>query len=263
MHLKCGVTEPSKILKVEGGYPVAEGKHPWAAAVDFHYEDGRVSFCGGSILNNRHVLTAAHCFKGKVKKIEVTIGTQDLIRGLKASIDVESFLIHENYVGPRSDYILNEEEMKNDIALLKLAIPIAFSRKVKPICLPPFRSLAEYPRLVFIGWGLTKAYGKHRSPVLQETVSREIPLVFCQHWWSNKLWHKQLCANGDGRTDTRRGDSGSPVIYESKLTRRSYIVGIVSFGHKFDLSIPSVYTRVSECLDWIYANTRDADYCTE
>ncbi|RWS08952.1 transmembrane protease serine 9-like protein [Dinothrombium tinctorium] len=245
----CGV---ANVKRVVGGKAVVAYKHPWMARLTITSLDEqgyrRSTHCGGFIINNLYVLTAAHCVNERIINVKVALGSRDIVNGKMETIDVENIFIHEEYSRTYSI---------NDIALLKLSHPVAFSNKIRPICLPPHRMGGDYSRLLLVGWGATNMEITSYPALLQEAVSREFPLEICKRKWKMAnvyVWEKQLCGAGDGIAYTRAGDSGSSIIYESQLSGRSYAVGIVSYGPKYD-NFPSVYTRVSAYLDWISKRT--------
>ena len=103
-------------------YQVALGEERWLDAPTFR------PFCGGSVINDRWIVTAAHCLQGKdMNSFVGVIGTNDMHESGRSSVTFEKLIIHEEY------------NQKNDIALLKTrqSIKSASNGKfVVPICLP-------------------------------------------------------------------------------------------------------------------------------
>lgn len=211
-----------------------------------------IASCGGSLINDRYIMTAAHCMK-KMKNIEnlfVTIGAHTISnRRTLVPLIIEKVISHPGW----------REYESNDIALIKLKTPIA---NVTPICLPSF---TKYDNLFVTGWGMTgKTGNKHLSKAqeLMEVNVKEVNVMTCkEEYFPLVNPEREICAGGD-KGGSCMGDSGGPL--QTRKNGRVYQVGIVSFGTTDCSTIskePNVYERVTGQLRWIKENTKDAEYC--
>ncbi|XP_014271508.1 venom protease [Halyomorpha halys] len=250
LHVEgCGISnsQPSRIV---GGVEAELGAWPWIAVLGYYRRSSIKWDCGGSLINHRYILTAAHCVS-PVPPAKVKLGEHNLHREDDEAVEfnIEKTIIHPQYS------ILN---YANDIALIRLQRDVDFSDTVKPVCLPQTDALrsskfeGKYPYV--IGWGHTTNNGP-KSDVLQQV---QVPVVENEN--CTKAYKKmqysitgnQICAGKEGK-DSCQADSGGPLLLPD--AERYYQIGIVSTGYKCgEPDYPGVYTRITSYLDWINNN---------
>ncbi|XP_078118987.1 transmembrane protease serine 3 [Sander vitreus] len=239
--LECG-SRPQYHTRIVGGNISKPGQFPWQVSLHFNSEH----LCGGSIITSRWVLTAAHCVYGFAfpPMWAVLVGlTEQPFHGAQ-SLAVEQIIYHARYRPNRLDY---------DIALMKLATPLAFNGFVEPICLPNYGEEFEEGAVCWIsGWGATEDEGE-TSVVLR---SARVPLISTKTCNQPDVYQGfisswMICAGYlEGGTDSCQGDSGGPLAYEDSSVWK--LVGATSWGNGCALrNKPGVYTRITQALSWI------------
>ncbi|XP_059099182.1 phenoloxidase-activating enzyme 1-like [Tigriopus californicus] len=259
----CG--DSAEVGRIVGGDTTQLGEFPFPVLLSYSRTQRKFS-CGGSLINTRYVLTAAHCLR-RVEPVEALIGDHDLRKpcdcmdesecaAFPQRIPIEKVISHPQYASRRSGY--------NDIGLLRLSQPARLSQTAQLVCLPldPI-STAKFLHVqnlhedllqkqsTLVGWGRTSAtsspdnQGGAATAVLRKV---NLPIVACKKNDSN-----EVCA-GVLNKDACFGDSGGPLLMISP-DQRMVQIGIVSRGDKICQSrTPGIYTRVSEYVNWIRQN---------
>jgi secreted trypsin-like serine protease len=240
---------PGAPTRVVGGTEAVQNSHPWIVRL------GMCGYlCGGTIINERFILTAAHCVFDETGTImdtscmTVYAGDHDAAEPdlNEQQLAVKAVYAHDDYNPSVSS--------ANDIAILELRVGVIFTdgeKSIKPACLPePGFVLPEENTNVYIaGWGVTD--DKSTARYLQEGKVDYIPDAECKTMWGILDAKTMLCAGKrGGKIDTCQGDSGGPLIYAKGST--ALLVGVVSFGAECGApNAPGVYVDVVNFLDWI------------
>lgn len=260
--VKCGVAplrnDASVLFKrIVKGSAAGLGHYPWQVAIyrkqDDYGEDVTTFHCGGTLIDRKHVVSAAHCFKGIDKNaIFVVLGEHDRSSEDESDtqkVQVGSLVLHKDF---------NENTVRNDIAMLTLSTEAKYSKYVQPICLPSRdEELAPGKVCSVTGWGRKHAWGDE-SQQLQEISVPVVGKSKCQTLMSNrnrKITDKMVCTgynNGRSYHSTCFGDSGGGLVCENSRGSMTFY-GIVSWGNNQCNTLHSynVFTKVSKYTTWI------------
>ncbi|XP_040587877.1 coagulation factor XI isoform X1 [Mesocricetus auratus] len=237
--------------RVVGGTASVHGEWPWQVSLHIT-SPTQGHLCGGSIIGNQWILTAAHCFSGvemsKNLRVYGDIVNQSEINEDTAFFRVQEIIIHDQYKTAESGY---------DIALLKLETTMNYTDSQRPICLPSKGDRnVLYTECWVTGWG----YAGPRGEIQSTLQKAKIPLVSnkeCQTGYRNhKITNRMICAGyKEGGKDACKGDSGGPL--SCKHNGVWYLVGITSWGEGCgQKERPGVYTNVAKYVDWILEKTQ-------
>lgn len=258
----CGVSATAK-SKIYGGTATAVDEHPWTVILE-HKTDQR-PICGGALISDRYVLTAAHCVAGRLTTVgrptHVRLGEYDITHDGPDCAAVEGggqdctdgiIKIPIEQIIPHCDYNPRDKLKRDDIALIRMMRAAPFTDFIRPICLPgEDMTLRTTPfSLRAVGWGADSK--NHLSPIKLQVELPYIPREECApNTTIGHLWEGQFCAGGERNKDSCRGDSGGPLIYEKD--GRYELIGIISSGGNpcGGQYIYGVYTNVFKYITWI------------
>jgi len=279
-----GARPLSRQKRVIGGTSLRRGDTPWLVLLRGREVTQRLFgiipisyrnvYCGGSLLNDRWILTAAHCFDGSselrdpdswevlMATVDMKINLADRFMNLLGQvlghnqwkvweIDATRIIVHPQYD--------KDELWHNDIALLKLENPVPSGPEfnhIRKVELPEMGN-SSFPEVGKVcsmtGWGCTSAGGG----VSGTAMSVDLPIEddnSCRRNYRPSSMTGRLCAGFQSSSTSGgicQGDSGGPLVC-SNNNGDAIQVGVASFTSADNPDrFPAVFTQVSEYVDWI------------
>ncbi|KFB44658.1 hypothetical protein ZHAS_00012560 [Anopheles sinensis] len=203
--------------------------------------------CGGTLVSDQHVITAAHCIERTFPKV-VRLGEYDTEHESvdEVQVAIEGVLMHPEY-SPRKAY--------HDIAILKLAEKVSLSTFIRPACLwdTEYRNFSRY---ITAGFERNEPFGKFDT-VLRKLQLEELSVEDCTNmmevsrYFTDGIHDGQLCISTDTCGELS-GEALQPVTATKPCI--SHVVGITSRGTRCNSNGVTIYTKVSYYIDWIETN---------
>ncbi|XP_053228790.1 transmembrane protease serine 9 isoform X6 [Podarcis raffonei] len=233
----------SKPIKIVGGLDASRGEVPWQVSL----KEGLHHFCGATIIGERWLLSAAHCFNHtKVEYLTAFAGTTWLSAADSSSVkvSVRQVVLHPSYNPALLDF---------DVAVLELERPLPFGKVIQPICLP--LAVHKFPvgrKCMISGWGSLQEGNASKPENLQRASVGIIDQKTCNVLYNFSLTEQMICAGFlDGKVDSCQGDSGGPLACE-ETPGVFYLAGLVSWGVGCaQARRPGVYARITKLKAWI------------
>ncbi|XP_055147605.1 granzyme B isoform X1 [Symphalangus syndactylus] len=224
--------------EIIGGHEAKPHSRPYMAYLMI-WDQKSLKRCGGFLIREDFVLTAAHCWGSS---INVTLGAHNIKEQERTQqfIPVKTAMPHPAY---------NPENISNDIMLLQLERKAKRTTAVQPLRLPSNKAQVKPGQVCSVaGWGQMTPRGEY-SHTLQEvkmTVQEDRTCKFHEsrlgHYYDSTI---ELCVGDpDIKKASFKGDSGGPLVC-NKVAQ-----GIVSYGQNNGMP-PRVYTKVSSFVHWI------------
>ena len=218
------------IQSITNGFPIEIQNVPYQVSI----QDSDGHYCAGSIINNRYVLTAAHCVKGKSASsitIKVGLSLRNNLGSNVQTFSVRNIVAHPNHNSIARDF---------DVAVIEINGTFTFNNFVRPVDLISKKTLSAETvgnQARVSGWGWTTPDSYNPSNQLQAV---DVPII------SNQIadtqldisapFHPELTQRmistgevGINRSGACHGDSGGPLVFK-QTGKKDIQIGVVSWG---------------------------------
>lgn len=231
-QLDIDVVRPES--RIVGGKDAPQAAAPYQVSIMNTFGE---HVCGGSIISNEWILTAAHCLEWPIQYLKIVTGSND-------------------YTKPGAEYLVDAAKKHcqhdkpayhNDIALIHTAEPIIFNALTQPIQLATNDTLKAGDKVTLTGWGSVKAWGRYATQ-LQTIDLAYVEHATCEKNVRNANWlgEGHICTYTKEGEGSCHGDSGGPLIDQNRN-----LVGVVNWGEACAVGYPDVFASVRYYHDWI------------
>lgn len=234
------------VPQIVGGVETIPNEFPWQILLTY---SGLNASCGGSVIHESWILTAAHCVYGEDPSWRTVVAgihdrTSDAVNPYLQRRSVKRIIVHPNYNNSTLDY---------DIALLELTTPLTINSQVAPIQLAGNSNGSLYDAgtvLTVSGWGHT-SYSGSAAIKLRKVNVPVVSSLTCNDAYGS-ITERMFCAGNmaSGGVDSCQGDSGGPIFKNDSGTYT--LAGVVSSGTGCAWpGYPGIYTHVAHLRPWV------------
>ncbi|XP_059129062.1 granzyme G-like [Peromyscus eremicus] len=232
--------------EIIGGHEAKPHSRPYMTFIESLHVGGNRSRCGGFLVQDNFVLTAAHCLGSSMTvilgahNIETKEKTQQIIPVAKA-------IPHPAY---------NDKDWSNDIMLLKLQRKAKRTKAVSPLKLPRANAQVKPGDVCHLaGWGAMSLNATKGAASLQEAVLIIQDDQKCKLRFHRYIKTIQICAGDPKQIQAAfKGDSGGPLVCDN----RAY--GVLAYGKTKSIA-PGIFTKVVSFLPWIRRSMKPSNRC--
>ncbi|XP_017012460.2 serine protease 1-like [Drosophila takahashii] len=233
--------------RITGGSKASVGQFPYQVGLSLRVSALSSAWCGGSLIGNSWVLTAAHCTDG-ISSVTVYLGaTVRTAAEVTATVSSSDIIIHSGW---------NSANLKNDISLIKIP-SVAYTTNIQAVKLPSIASsYSTYTgdSAIASGWGRTSDTSNSVANELYYVALTVIANSVCANTYGSSIvTSSNICVATPNGQSTCNGDSGGPLV----LSSSKVLIGATSFGASAGCQkgYPAAFTRVTSYVDWIKSNT--------
>ncbi|XP_052587934.1 granzyme G-like [Peromyscus californicus insignis] len=232
--------------EIIGGHEVKPHSRPYMTFIKYVDSNGNRKYCGGFLVRDNFVLTAAHCLGSSMT---VILGAHNI----KAQEDTQQIIPVAKAIS-HPDY--NPNDHSNDIMLLKLQRKAIRTKAVSPLKLPRANAQLKPGYVCHLaGWGRKSLHATKGTDLLQEAEFTIQDDQKCKRLFHNYIKTKEICA-GDPKEIQAvfKGDSGGPLVCDN----RAY--GVLSYGEDETIA-PGIFIKVVSFLPWIRRSMKPSNRC--
>ncbi|KAM8704775.1 hypothetical protein ACLKA7_009261 [Drosophila subpalustris] len=226
--------------RIVGGEVAALGAAPYQVSIQNALGN---HMCGGVIVHDQYILTAASCVAGMSKNNVKTVMSTNDWAGPAWEYYTEEIIIHCKFDQPL---------YHNDIALIKMTTKVAYDEVTQNITIAALDDLVEGDKLEMTGWGNTEEDGEYQFD-LRKLELTYVPPAKCNstYGYTKDLDIGHVCAVGKNGAGACYGDHGGPLV-----DSQGRLVGIGNWGVPCGRGFPDVFARVSFYYDWIQSTIK-------
>lgn len=239
--------------EVRGGTNSAT--RPWMVSLQFRGQSGWSHFCGGTLVRNRSVMTAAHCIEAvedanlPLRDLRACVGARDI--STQCTSGRTSGIVR---MDAHPAYATNASGIFNDIGVVRLTK--SFANRTKITLANQNQLPGHNTNVVLRGWGRTDT--GNLSNVLQRLRYASVGNTQCRNRWAGaaSIRNSHICTRADADQGACNGDSGGVLEFDGRQ------VGVVSFGvNGCTGSRPDVYTNVASFRGWVLGCADNPSSC--